>query len=37
MMNLSIITINKDNIRGLRKTMESVWAQTSKDYEWRFH
>lgn len=33
-MKLSIITINKNNLRGLKKTMDSVLMQTSKDYEW---
>lgn len=32
-MKLSIITINKNNLRGLTKTVESVLAQTSCDYE----
>lgn len=33
-MNLSIITINYNNIEGLRKTIDSVLAQKWKDYEW---
>ena len=33
-MKVSIITINLNNLRGLRRTMESVASQTSKDYEW---
>lgn len=31
---LSIITINYNNASGLRKTMESVFAQTCKDFEY---
>ena len=31
---LSIITINYNNAEGLRKTMESVLNQTSKDFEY---
>lgn len=31
---LSIITINYNNAEGLRKTMESVFAQTSKEFEY---
>ena len=31
---LSIITINYNNAEGLRKTMESVLKQTSKDFEY---
>ncbi|MTK52590.1 glycosyltransferase family 2 protein [Paludibacter sp.] len=34
MLKLSIITINKNNASGLQKTMESVFAQTSKDFEY---
>ena len=34
MTKLSIITINYNNASGLRKTMESVLAQTSKDFEY---
>lgn len=34
MTKLSIITINYNNAAGLRKTMESVLAQTSKDFEY---
>ena len=33
-MKLSIITINYNNAEGLRKTMESVLNQTSKDFEY---
>lgn len=33
-MRLTIITINYDNVSGLRKTMESVLNQTSKDFEY---
>lgn len=33
-MKLSIITINYNNATGLRKTMESVLAQTTKDIEY---
>lgn len=33
-MTLTIITINYNNASGLRKTMESVLAQTSKDFEY---
>ncbi len=33
-MKVSIITINLNNLRGLRRTMESVLSQTSKGYEW---
>jgi glycosyltransferase involved in cell wall biosynthesis len=33
-MKLSIITINKDNAEGLRRTMESVLVQTNKDFEY---
>lgn len=33
-MRLSIITINYNNAEGLRKTMESVLAQTYKDFEY---
>ena len=33
-MKLSIITINYNNLAGLRKTIESVEQQTVKDYEW---
>ena len=31
---LSIITINYNNAEGLRKTMESVFAQTYRDFEY---
>lgn len=33
-MELSIITINLNNLEGLRKTVESVLSQTWKDFEW---
>lgn len=33
-MKLSIITINYNNRDGLKKTIESVIAQTVKDFEW---
>jgi len=33
-MKLSIITINKNNAEGLKKTIESVVNQTFKDYEY---
>ncbi len=33
-MKLSIITINYNNLAGLRKTMESVLAQTCHDFEY---
>lgn len=33
-MKLTIITINFNNAEGLRKTMESVLAQTSRDFEY---
>ncbi|MBQ7381985.1 MAG: glycosyltransferase [Paludibacteraceae bacterium] len=33
-MKLSIITINRNNAEGLRKTMESVLAQTYRDFEY---
>lgn len=33
-MKLSIITINLNNCEGLKKTMESVFAQTFKDFEY---
>ena len=33
-MRLSIITINRNNEGGLRKTMESVFAQTYRDFEY---
>src|SRR5690348_17657794 len=34
MPKLSIITINLNNVKGLQKTMESVFAQTFTDYEY---
>lgn len=33
-MKLTIITINRNNAAGLRKTIESVLAQTSNDFEY---
>ena len=33
-MLLSIITINLNNAPGLKKTMDSILAQTSSNYEW---
>ncbi len=33
-MKLSIITVNYNNLEGLRKTVESVCAQTFRDFEW---
>lgn len=33
-MNISIITVNYNNLSGLRKTLESVISQSRKDYEW---
>lgn len=33
-MKLSIITINLNNLEGLKKTFESVFNQTFTDYEW---
>ena len=33
-MKLSIITINYNNLEGLKKTYESVVCQTWTDYEW---
>lgn len=33
-MNISIITVNYNNLSGLRKTLESVISQSGKDYEW---
>ena len=35
-MKLSIITINFNNLEGLKKTVESVINQTWKDFEWIF-
>lgn len=34
MKKLTIITVNYNNASGLRKTMESVFAQTCKDFEY---
>lgn len=34
MKKLSIITINYNNIKGLRKTRQSIAAQTFRDFEW---
>lgn len=33
-MKLSIITVNFNNIKGLKKTLESICCQTCKDFEW---
>ena len=33
-MKLSIITVNYNNLSGLKKTLESVVGQTSTDFEW---
>ena len=33
-MKLSIITVNLNNLHGLRKTMNSILSQTCKDFEW---
>lgn len=33
-MKLSIITINYNNLEGLRKTIDSVVSQTWRDFEW---
>ena len=33
-MKISIITINYNNLPGLKKTRESVVSQTNKEYEW---
>ena len=33
-MKLSIITINLNNLEGLKKTYDSVVCQTFTDYEW---
>jgi len=33
-MKLTIITINYNNAVGLKKTMDSVFNQTSKDFEY---
>lgn len=33
-MKLSIITVNYNNIKGLKKTLESVVSQSVKDFEW---
>lgn len=32
-MTLTIITINYNNVSGLRKTMESIFNQTAKVFE----
>ena len=34
MTKLSIITVNRNNLSGLQKTIESVFAQTFSDYEY---
>ena len=33
MKNISIITVNKNNAAGLRRTIDSVLMQNCKDYE----
>ena len=33
-MKISIVTINYNNLAGLKKTRESIISQTYKDYEW---
>ena len=33
-MKLSIITVNLNNLEGLKKTYDSVVCQTFTDYEW---
>ena len=33
-MKFSIITINYNNCKGLKRTLDSVASQTSKDFEW---
>ena len=33
-MKLSIITINYNNLGGLKKTVESLVSQSMQDYEW---
>ena len=33
-MFISIVTINKNNLHGLKNTMESILAQTCDQYEW---
>ncbi len=33
-MKLSIITVNYNNVSGLKKTIDSVIAQTCRDFEW---
>ena len=33
-MKISIITVNYNNLSGLRKTLKSVISQSSEDYEW---
>jgi len=33
-MKLSIITINYNNVNGLRKTIDSIVSQTYQDFEW---
>ena len=33
-MKLSIITVNFNNVEGLRKTAESIVSQTFQDFEW---
>jgi len=33
-MKISIVTINYNNLAGMKKTRESIISQTCKDYEW---
>jgi glycosyltransferase involved in cell wall biosynthesis len=33
---LSIVTINRNNVEGLRKTIESLRSQTSQQFQWVF-
>ena len=33
-MKLSIITINYNNLSGLKRTIDSVFKQSFQDYEW---
>ena len=33
-MPLSIITVNLNNLKGLRKTIDSIISQTWRDFEW---
>ena len=34
MKRISIITINYNNLAGLKATAESIIGQTNKDFEW---